>query len=146
MIYLLLIEDNEVDNQQIKTLHAVPTLNGYFCDEDGNIYSRKQGDLRKLKPHITKARGRKPYLRIKLSDKLYLVHRIVASAKYGRFMNSEEFVNHINANTVDNSFNNVEIVTHKENVQHAIDNNLYCSGRAWYEARGLNFIDYPERE
>lgn len=130
-----------MDNQQIKTLHAVPTLDGYFCDEDGNIYSTKQTGLKKLKPHLAKARGNKPYLRIKLSDKLYLVHRIIASAKYGKFMGSGEFVNHINANTIDNSFNNIEIVTHKENVLHAVENNLYCSGKAWYEARGLNFID-----
>lgn len=130
-----------MDNQQIKPLHAVPTLEGYFSDEDGNIYSNKQSRLKKLKPHFTKGRGKKLYLRIKLADKLYLVHRIVASAKYGAFMNSNEFVNHINADTTDNSFSNLEIVTHKENVLHAVINNLYCSGKDWYDARGLYFND-----
>lgn len=130
-----------MDNQQVTTLHSVPNLDGYFCDEVGNIYSTRQTKLRKLKSHLAKARGRKFYLRIKLSGKLYLVHRIIASSKYGRPLRKDEFINHKNANTLDNSFENLEIVSHKENVQHAVENNLYCSGKDWYEARGLNFND-----
>lgn len=136
-----------MDNQQIKTLHAIPNFTGYFCNEFGEIYSTNKGkSLRKLKPHLTKGRGTKPYLRMKVKGKLYLVHRLVVSAKYGRPLNDGEFVNHINAETTDNSFNNLEIVSHKENVKHAVHNDLYCSGTEWYLARGLNFNDYSERK
>lgn len=133
-------------DQQVKTLHKIPEFNDYLCDEDGNIFSTKFGKLRKLKPHLHKARGKKFYLRVKISKCLQLVHRLVASAKYGRQLSSDEYVNHINAITEDNRFENIEIVSHEENVRHAVANNLYCTGEAWYLARGLNFNDYLARE
>lgn len=38
-------------------------------------------------------------------------------------------------NTINNKLCNLEVVSQHENVQHAVQNNLYCSGSAWHKAR-----------
>lgn len=131
-----------MDNQHVRTLYAIPVPNetGYFCDDLGNIYSTNRGSLRKLSCCIHWGRGKKqPYLRTKLRNTTYLSHRLVLSAKVGFWLNSDQFVNHINGDTQDNKFSNLEVVTHKENMRHASENNLLCTGKDWYKARGIEY-------
>jgi len=33
---------------------------------------------------------------------------------------------------------NLEIATHAEQIAHAVQNNLYCSGYEWHKAKGLS--------
>lgn len=129
-------------NQQVRlntqNLIKVPNTDNYFVDSEGNIYSTaRQQHPKKLSPYKHFGKSKNPYMRVKMGGKLYLCHRVVASAKIGRPLLEGEFVNHINGNTIDNSMDNLEVVSHKENVMHAVANNLYCSGEAWYKARGI---------
>ena len=134
-------EINKIGDQQessnVLKLVPVPQMDGYFVDILGNIFSIKRTKyFKKLTQHIGYGRT-KPYLRLKIDGKLYLAHRIIASIKIGRRLNNRETVNHINGKTLDNGVTNLEVVSHRENVLHAIQNGLYCSGERWYKARDI---------
>lgn len=129
-------------NQQVRQakldLLQVPDMEHYFVDFDGNIYStHKQKIPKKLSAYKHYGKSKNPYMRVKMGSKLYLVHRIVVSVMLGRQLTKDEYVNHINGDTTDNRQSNLEVVTHSENVHHAVANKLYCSGEEWYKARGI---------
>jgi len=128
-------------NQQVRLtkqdLLQVPEMDKYFVDLKGNIYSiARKPQIKRLKPYKHWGRSKNPYMRVRLKDKLYMLHRLIASVHIGRQLNKNEVVNHIDGNTVNNSLSNLEVVSQQENVQHAVTNSLYCSGDAWYKARG----------
>lgn len=126
-----------MDNQQISTLFKIPILEGYCCDKTGNIYSTNRGRIKKMKPYRHKGRGKKLYSRICLKDQgHYLVHRLICAAKEGRILMEHEEVNHLDADTLNNSWENVELSDRGSNVEHAVKNGLYCNGEEWYLARG----------
>lgn len=129
-------------NQQARLttqdLLQIPEMDNYFVDLVGNIYSTvKSIEPKKLKPYQHFGRRRKPYIRVSLKHKHYLLHRLIASTKVGRKLYKHEVVNHIDGDTSNNALSNLEVVSQHENVQHAVANNLYCSGDAWYVARGI---------
>lgn len=129
-----------MDNQQVITLVPIPYpgLSCYYTNSEGEIFSTNRGKLKKLKIMESYGRSKKqPYIRVKLVDRLFLVHRLVLSAKIGRWLESWEYVNHINGISTDNRMDNLELVTHKQNMEHASEMGLLCSGAAWYEARGM---------
>lgn len=107
----------------------------YSVDYNGNIYSHKKSGNKLLSPYLHKARKGKLYVGIRVGKRTYLVHRLIMAAKVGRMLYSSEHVNHKNGNTQDNRMCNLEVVTHQQNVKHAVENKLYCSGDAWYKAR-----------
>ena len=128
-------------NQQVshveQSLYQVPDLCNYFVDVFGNLFSTVRNiKPKQLKPYQHYGKSKNPYLRVRIGGSLQLVHRVVASAKLGRPLESHEVVNHLNGDTLDNSMSNLEVVTHRENVRHAVENKLYCSGSAWHSARG----------
>jgi hypothetical protein len=90
----------------------------------GNEFSRKER-LLKLSPQS------KSYLTVVLQKnatrKMVLVHRLVAE----HFIDNTESklqVNHINGDKTDNAIENLEWVSHRENLDHAIKNNLTLKG------------------
>lgn len=93
----------------------------YLIFADGNVYSRKS--QRMLKPYASKY----PYLRVDLhkdgKGKSMPIHRLVATAFIPNPENKGE-VNHINGIKTDNRVENLEWVTHKENVHHAYKTGL----------------------
>lgn len=91
---------------------------GYTVTSNGEVYN-KQG--RKLKGEIT-ANG---YHRVTLSlngkSTRFLTHRLVAKLFLS---NPKEVVNHKDGNKLNNSIDNLEWTTQKENIAHAIENKL----------------------
>jgi len=113
-------------------MYEIPYLIGYYCDGHGNIFSTKKGYLKMLTPHAHYGRSDSPYMRIKLGGKNRLVHRVLCSIKLGIELLSDEHVNHLDGNTQNNNLDNLKVVTHQENVEHAVKNGLYCSGEECY--------------
>ncbi len=126
-----------VNQQESSSLIPLPELDGYFINIYGDIFSTKRQSVpKKLKTHLHFGKSKNPYIRVKIgAKKLYLVHRLVGSVLLNRPLYSSEFVNHKDDNTSNNHLCNLEVVTHQQNVQHAVENKLYCQGVDWYKAR-----------
>ena len=107
----------------------------YDVSEDGIVVNTKTNKV--LKPYISK-RG---YYRVKLymvehSARMFQVHRLVAQAFIPNPRNLPE-VNHIDGNKLNNSVENLEWCTGKENIAHAEKHGLrkHCYGNAWKNRR-----------
>lgn len=87
----------------------------YKIDENGDIWSFKYSEPRKLKGWT----GSSPYLQIGLSKNnevsRYLIHRLVAET-YLDNPGNLPIVHHKNNNTFDNSPNNLEWTTQQKNI------------------------------
>ena len=117
---------------------AVPEFSGYFVNEEGDVLStrrRTEGRLLTQSKHY--GRGKKAYLRLKAGGILWLSHRFIIAAFIGRHLKPDEQVNHLDADTRNNARSNLEVVSQRENVNHAVQAKLYCSGSEWYKARGI---------
>lgn len=105
----------------------------YRADNTGNIYSFRFNKIKKLK----QCNNLKGYKIVKLCQnkkpKTYLVSRLIAKTFLKNY--SEELeVNHIDGNKENNNINNLEMCTHKENVQHAFNLGL----KNGIHLRGIN--------
>jgi hypothetical protein len=101
---------------------------GYFVNEMGEVFSNKQGSLKKLKPVYNKSCGGYYYVKISQNSKAVSksVHRLVAET-YIPNVDNKETVNHKNLNKLDNRVENLEWSTRKEQMQHLIDNQKFPS-------------------
>lgn len=111
---------------------------GYYVTKKGNIYStipieyfHKPNDLpRKL---VTMKDAKTGYHRVNIPDvktgklKSHLVHRVVARA-WKKNPHNKPCVNHLDGNKSNNHKNNLQWVTYKENMAHAVSTGLY---RCW---------------
>lgn len=71
--------------------------------------------------HLTFAINKRP--------KSLPLHRMIAEAVYGKCPRGYE-VNHKDGNKLNNHPDNLEYVTHKENLKHAVETGLYKTGSA----------------
>ena len=98
----------------------------YVINSDGTVMNTTTG--RYLKAEIT-SNG---YARVTLSAfgkvKRYLLHRLVAELFNEGRTTDRNIVNHKDTNKLNNKSTNLEWVTNQENVDHAVDNNLYNVG------------------
>ena len=95
---------------------VVAFLEGYVVKQDGRVYSLKSGKF--MKPSIT----RNGYMMLTLSHhgktKRFHLHRLVAYSFIENPLNKSQ-VNHIDGDKTNNSVDNLEWVTPKENNAHA---------------------------
>jgi len=125
-----------------KVIHNREELEGYYMDDNGNIYSTKRSKFHKLKHRINGSKNY-PYLNISVRGKrkTVTVHRLVAETFYPDRCVKEAYrftdkqwkslkkytrhkientmtVNHIDSNTKNFSPENLEWLTQEENNNH----------------------------
>lgn len=105
--------------EYIKDLKGLENFKGYKVSKDGKVYSCKSNKFLK----ITKTKG--GYSKVDLYNngkrKTVYVHRLVLKAfgKYPSDYTNEKYeVNHLDFNKSNNNINNLEWVTHYENMKH----------------------------
>ena len=115
---------------------AIKGFPNYEIDEVGNIYSLervvtggKNKCLRRLKEKLLKPSidryGYKKIVLTKNSKSYYFtVHRLVAINFIGDPEAERNTVNHKDGNKLNNHVSNLELMSHKENLQHAWDTGL----------------------
>lgn len=96
---------------------AIPGYPGYFASPDGAIFSRKSGEMRRLKS-TPNWRG---YHRISVREpgqRVYnaTVHALVALTFIGPRPSPAMHIAHLNGNPADNRLENLAYVTPKENI------------------------------
>lgn len=128
--FTLSLEDKIIEEIAMHTVKNLSELSRYdfgdkyVADKLGNVYkvqARKMSSFigYRISPYIT----RDSYIEYVLTDKFgkkkhIQGHRIIA----GLFLEDvpgKEYVNHINGNRQDNRVENLEYVTHSENVKHS---------------------------
>lgn len=108
-------------------IKPIPGYIGYYCSQDGDVFStRRKGRHLEfngpLKP-MNKSKRPDGYLQVHFRGKAQreapLVHQLVISTWLGQRPDGK-VVNHKNGVRFDNRITNLEWVTQKENIQHAI--------------------------
>jgi len=89
----------------------------YLVTVDGRVFSLIS---MKFLAILKKDNG---YFRVKIKDKSYYIHRLVAQT-YLPNPENKETVNHLDGNKANNMLCNLEWATRSENVQHACDTGL----------------------
>lgn len=89
----------------------------------------RRGRTRRIEPRTLKLKNNgSGYMFVTLcmrgQTRNFYVHRLVAEA-FLKNKFRKAFVNHIDGNPSNNEANNLEWVTHAENIQHAYDNGLF---------------------
>jgi HNH endonuclease/NUMOD4 motif/NUMOD1 domain len=115
---------------QIVFSKFIPGFSGdYLASEDGQIYSKKSGDIKRMKKNTNSSgyhtislynKHEKERLKNKRNSYMYQVHRLVALT-WLENPNSKKIVNHIDGNKINNNVSNLEWVTHSENSRHSRD-------------------------
>lgn len=103
-------------------------IKGYYATETGEIYSNRTGLMKPMAIQTRKTRYQTVHV-----IRCCLVHRLVASAYIGDITGMT--VNHIDGNPSNNNASNLEIVTMKENIRHAIDTGLTPQGEKHSRAK-----------
>lgn len=107
-------------------LKPVKGLEGIFCDSSGKIFSRRSGHFKILKTKINKG-GYECLSTTGDGSRIdKYVHRIVAEAFIGEIKDGYQ-INHKDLNKLNNRVENLEIVSPKENISHAIENQVHYS-------------------
>lgn len=103
----------------------------YHVSKDGKVFNKKTGKY--LKGSLDKS----GYLRFKLEGKNVSIHRMVLETFNPRQDMYKLEVNHINGIKTDNKLENLEWVTHQENMKHAVKINLSqrCSNKGSVNGR-----------
>lgn len=107
-------------------------------NEYGNYEISNYGNIRNNKNHcLSKRKQNSGYLLVHLykngKRKAMTVHRLTAIVFINNPRN-KKYINHINANKIDNRIENLEWCTASENMQHASKNGL-CYNGLWTEKR-----------
>ncbi len=123
----------------IKLLKDFP---GYAVSDSGQIYSKLSGAWRKYKSSANAA----GYGRLTLKQGGKYIHRFthrVVCEYFDPNWSPNLQVNHKDGNKMNNKISNLEMVTAKQNIQHALQTGLCISGEASIHAK-LNYSQVVE--
>lgn len=82
--------------------------------------------------HLNQKTG---YLSTSWRSRTYLPHRLVMMMKIGTDIPDNLEVNHLDCDKLNNRADNLELVTHQRNLQHAAENRLYQSGEDHWKSK-----------
>jgi hypothetical protein len=117
----------QIENYDYK---IIPELPNHKIFEDGNIYINISGSKRFITGSNIYNKEGKTYKHIAIDGISYYIHRLICYTFHpieGKkcFQDYKELeVNHKDGNTLNNHKDNLEWVTHNENMQHSYKNNL----------------------
>ena len=102
-------------------------LDDYLISESGVIVNKK---TKRVLKQQTNQKGYK-FLMLRFNGKTITrqVHRFVYEAFVGEILPSNE-INHIDGNKVNNHYTNLQQISHRDNIIHAVENGLIKSGFA----------------
>jgi len=103
-----------MENEDYKVIEHRETIFQVF--RDGRIFRVKKSGIKQdaLTPHL--AGGSRYYLRVKINGKDTKAHRLLAKAFLGLDIdNKSQFIDHIDGNGLNNSFENLRVATSQEN-------------------------------
>jgi hypothetical protein len=87
---------------------------GYYVDEHGDVYSK----YKKLSLSLNNSKYYFFTIRVNKIRTVILVHRFVAYLKYGNIIFEDDIVvRHLNNNSMDNSYENIDIGTQSDNMR-----------------------------
>jgi hypothetical protein len=106
----------------MKVLFEKSKRKNYYITETGEVlsFNNSKKNYTKKKATLNKQRG---YLYVRTPKGNLAVHRLVASA-FLKNKENKKTVNHKNCIKTDNRLENLEWMTHRENMKHAEGNNL----------------------
>ena len=97
-----------------KKIELVAFQKGYRINNLGEVFS-KTG--KKLKVDVDKQGYYRVSIRTDKGCRAFMIHRLVAFQKYGnKIYNKGIEVRHLNNNKIDNSYDNIAIGNHKDNI------------------------------
>lgn len=115
----------------------------YDISNLGNVRSKNYGKYKILKPGIYKGKTNRGYSSVSLSkndySKTFRIHKLVAEHFLEKVTN-KPCINHIDGNKTNNSVNNLEYCSYKENTKHAMENNLMGYKEIKQYDKNMNFI------
>ena len=111
----------------------IPSYDGYFATSRGEIVGKKGN-------YLSKSLCDKGYLKVNISNKTIRVHRLIAEA-FILNPDNKPAVNHKDGIKTNNNVENLEWVTHKENILHrkevlGINAKPYQKSKATHHSKG----------
>lgn len=103
-------KENPPQLRETEIILPIKHYDGYFISNFGNIFH--------FNKKLCSVQGLKGYFKVRIKDKLHLVHRLVALAFIPNINNLPQ-VNHKNGHKWDNHVDNLEWSTFKQNMEHA---------------------------
>lgn len=113
--YFEIFENEKIDGIDMASMKHISNFPNYMISKDGKVFSIRYKKY--LKSQINPDGYETIQLQNNAKKSDFLVHRLVALAFIDK-PEEKDFVNHKNGIKIDNTINNLEWVTHSENMQH----------------------------